>query len=75
MPAFSSTFTGRFVSRREESEKVREITSRQRMVDSQFSICESVKMTIHKGRISYISTYNTEIFNGPDILRRIEQRI
>ena len=62
-------------SRREDAEKVKELTSRHKLADSQLSICESVKMTIYNGRISYISTYNTEIINGQDILRRIEQKI
>jgi hypothetical protein len=74
---FSSTFTaaGRFLSRREDNEKVKELASRHKLACNMFSICESVKMTIHNGRISYISTYNTEIFNGTDLLRKIEQKI
>jgi hypothetical protein len=62
----------RFSSRRED-ERAREFPFK-RMVDSQFSICESVKMTIYKGRIAYISTYNMEIFNGPDILKKMEEK-
>ena len=34
-----------------------------------FSLCESLKITIMQGRIAYISTYNTEIFNGAEIVR------
>lgn len=48
---------------RREDDKTKEVNYR-KLMDSPFSICESVKMTIYKGRISYISTYNTEIFNG-----------
>lgn len=46
-----------------------------KMVENQFSICESVKMTIYHGRISYISTYNIEIFNGTELVRRIEEKM
>lgn len=46
-----------------------------KMVESQFSICESVKMTIYHGRISYISTYNIEIFNGTELVRKIEEKM
>jgi hypothetical protein len=40
-----------------------------------FSICESLKMTIFQGRISYISTYNTEIFNGIQLAKEIEEQV
>lgn len=46
-----------------------------KMVENQFSICESVKMTIYHGRISYISTYNIEIFNGTELVRKIEEKM
>lgn len=66
-------FGNRFASRRED-EKMKEFTLK-KMVENQFSICESVKMTINHGRISYISTYNIEIFNGTELVRRIEEKL
>ena len=37
----------------------------------QLSLCESLKLTIHQNRISYISTYNTEIFNGVNLIKEV----
>lgn len=66
-------FGNRFALRRDD-DKMRELSFK-RMVENQFSICESVKMTIYNGRISYISTYNIEIFNGTELVKRIEEKM
>lgn len=44
-------------------------TSRRTDLAKGFRICESLKITITQMRIAYISTYNTEIFNGAAIMR------
>ena len=40
-----------------------------------FSLCESLRITILQCRIAYISTHNTEIFNGMEVVKEIEQEV
>lgn len=53
-----------FSSLKKEEVRSRHYSRSKAEPNDRFSVCESLKITIFQGRISYISTYNTEIFNG-----------
>lgn len=57
-----------------EDSKSRNVSSKKADTRN-FSLCESMKITIMQGRIAYISTYNTEIFNGSQIITEVEDRV
>ena len=61
------------VNKREES-KSRNL-SKKVIINNNFSIVESLKITILESRIGYISTYNTEEFNGLTLIKEIEKKV